>query len=126
MSRATRARGRRPGTHAVKAARRSSSPPAEDLRHRDESEPRNELRSQTWTVFLRNRNRRPPVTKTIMLIHGAWFNATSWEGFKARYEAKGYTVVAPSWPHDERSPAELRAAPHEDLRNVGLERILDH
>ena len=66
------------------------------------------------------------MTKTVMLIHGAWFNATSWEGFKARYEAKGYTVVALSWPHDERSPAELRAAPHEDLRNVGFERILDH
>ena len=66
------------------------------------------------------------MSKTIMLIHGAWLNAHSWEAFKARYEAKGYTVVAPSWPHDERSPAELRAAPHEDLRNVGFVRILDH
>ena len=66
------------------------------------------------------------MTKTIMLIHGAWLNAYSWESFKTRYEAKGYTVVAPSWPHDERSPAELRAAPHEDLQNVGIKRILEH
>ena len=66
------------------------------------------------------------MSKTIMLIHGAWLNAKSWEGFKARYEAKGYTVVAPSWPHDERSPAELRDAPHPELRKVGINAILDH
>jgi pimeloyl-ACP methyl ester carboxylesterase len=50
------------------------------------------------------------MSKTIMLIHGAWLNAHSWEGFKARYEARGYAVVAPSWPLDDRSPAELRAS----------------
>lgn len=32
---------------------------------------------------------------TIMLIHGAWLNSQSWEGFKARYEAKGFNVIAP-------------------------------
>src|SRR5262249_30699913 len=56
-----------------------------------------------------------PMTKTIMLIHGAWLNAQSWEGFKARYEARGYTVIAPSWPLDDRSPAELRASPNPAL-----------
>ena len=66
------------------------------------------------------------MSKTIMLIHGAWLNAHSWEGFKARYEARGYTVIAPSWPYDERPPPELRASPHPDLRNVGYQRILDH
>ena len=35
------------------------------------------------------------MTKTIMLIHGAWLNSASWAGFKARYEARGYTVIAP-------------------------------
>jgi pimeloyl-ACP methyl ester carboxylesterase len=66
------------------------------------------------------------MSKTIMLIHGAWLNAHSWEGFKARYEAKGYNVIAPSWPLDDRSPAELRAAPHPELGNVGINAILDH
>jgi pimeloyl-ACP methyl ester carboxylesterase len=66
------------------------------------------------------------MTKTIMLIHGAWLNAASWVGFKARYKAKGYTVLAPSWPLDERTPAELRASPDPDLKNVGMVRILDH
>jgi len=66
------------------------------------------------------------MSKTILLIHGAWLNGHSWEGFRNRYEAKGFRVVAPSWPHDARSPADLRASPHEDLRNVGIQRILDH
>ena len=66
------------------------------------------------------------MTKTIMLIHGAWLNAASWEGFKARYEAKGYTVVAPSWPYDDRTPAELRAAPAPELAHLGQVAIFDH
>ena len=48
------------------------------------------------------------------------------KGFKARYEGMGYTVIAPSWPLDDRPPAELRATPHPDLKNVGMKRILDH
>lgn len=66
------------------------------------------------------------MTKTIMLIHGAWLNSKSWEGFKARYEARGYTVVTPDWPYDDRSPAELRAAPHPELARQGLTEIVAH
>lgn len=66
------------------------------------------------------------MSNTVMLIHGAWLNSKSWEGFKARYEAKGYTVIAPDWPYDDRPPAELRAAPHPELRNIGLLEIIDH
>ncbi|MFK4810391.1 alpha/beta hydrolase [Devosia sp. ZW T5_3] len=65
------------------------------------------------------------MTKTIMLIHGAWLNASSWENWKAHYEAKGFRVVAPNWPHDERSPAELRVNPHPDMKNIGFKRIVD-
>ena len=66
------------------------------------------------------------MTNTIMLIHGAWLNARSWEGFKARYEAKDFTVVAPSWPLDNRSPADLRNNPDPALANVGINEILAH
>jgi pimeloyl-ACP methyl ester carboxylesterase len=66
------------------------------------------------------------MTKTIMLIHGAWLNAHSWQGFKARYEARGYTVIAPSWPLDDRSPAELRASPDPALAKVGINEIIKH
>jgi len=66
------------------------------------------------------------MTNTIMLIHGAWLNSKSWEGFKARYEARGFTVVAPDWPYDDRPPAELRAAPRPQLARTGQRDILAH
>lgn len=47
-------------------------------------------------------------------------------GFKARYEARGYTVIAPSWPFDDRSPAELRASPNPALAKVGIKEIITH
>ena len=66
------------------------------------------------------------MTKTIMLIHGAWLNSASWAGFKARYEAKGYTVVAPDWPYDDRTPAELRDYPNKALAKIGQVDLFDH
>lgn len=64
--------------------------------------------------------------RTILLIHGAWLNADSWAGFKKRYEERGYAVVAPSWPHDERRPSELRDKPDRELSKVGQRRLVDH
>lgn len=66
------------------------------------------------------------MSNTIMLIHGAWLNSKSWDGFKARYESKGFTVVAPDWPNDDREPAQLRAAPSPELARTGQRQILAH
>lgn len=66
------------------------------------------------------------MTKTIVLIHGAWLNSLSWEKVKARYEARGYTVIAPDWPFDNRSPAELRAHPAPELARTGQRAIIEH
>lgn len=66
------------------------------------------------------------MTKTIMLIHGAWLNSRSWEGFKARYEARGFDVVAPDWPFDDRAPEELRRKPDPALARSGHRQIIDH
>ena len=37
------------------------------------------------------------MSNTVLLIHGAWLNSRSWDAVKARYEARGFTVVAPDW-----------------------------
>ncbi|CAN7451482.1 hypothetical protein ASC89_07485 [Devosia sp. Root413D1] len=66
------------------------------------------------------------MSNTIVLVHGAWLNAKSWEKWVAHYEAKGYRVVAPNWPYDDRDPAELRAHSHPELRTVGFLKILEH
>ncbi|WP_188062733.1 alpha/beta hydrolase [Sphingobium sp. KCTC 72723] len=65
-------------------------------------------------------------SKTILLVHGAWLNASSWDAVKARYEARGYTVIAPDWPLDDRDPAALRASPHRGLRKIGQREIVAH
>lgn len=66
------------------------------------------------------------MTKTIVLIHGAWLNSRSWEKVKARYEARGFTVIAPDWPHDDRSPEALRTNPDPRLASLGQREIVAH
>src|SRR5918993_444568 len=66
------------------------------------------------------------MSNTVLLIHGAWLNSRSWDAVKARYEARGFTVVAPDWPYDDRSPEDLRAEPDEKLATLGIAEILDH
>jgi pimeloyl-ACP methyl ester carboxylesterase len=64
--------------------------------------------------------------KTIVLVHGAWVSSSCWEKFKGRYEARGYTVVAPAWPYDDRDVGELRATPNPALARSGLPEVVDH
>lgn len=66
------------------------------------------------------------MTKTIVLIHGAWLNSLSWENVKARYEAQGYNVLAPDWPFDDRAPSALRADPAPELGKTGQREIVAH
>jgi len=66
------------------------------------------------------------MTKMIVLIHGAWLNGRSWENVKARYEARGYDVIAPDWPFDDRSPEALRASPDRRLARLSQRAIVAH
>lgn len=66
------------------------------------------------------------MSRTIVLIHGAWLNSASWAGFKSRYEARGFTVLAPDWPYDDRPPAELRRMPDPRLARTGQMAVMDH
>ena len=66
------------------------------------------------------------MAKTILLIHGAWVTTACWDSFKSRYEARGYDVLVPPWPFDDRPIAELRAAPAPELGRSGIPQIVDH
>ena len=58
--------------------------------------------------------------KTVVLIHGAWMTPSCWDGFAGRYRDRGYEVIAPSWPYDDRPVAELRRSPAPELGHIGF------
>jgi alpha-beta hydrolase superfamily lysophospholipase len=67
----------------------------------------------------------PDGTDTIVLIHGLWLTALSWEHWVKRYRARGYRVLAPDWPGMEPGTDELGGRPPEIAR-LGITEIVDH
>jgi pimeloyl-ACP methyl ester carboxylesterase len=63
--------------------------------------------------------------KTIVLIHGLWMTALSWEHWVERYEAAGHRVIARSWPGME---GDIEALRRDDsaIDHLGIEEIVDH
>ena len=62
---------------------------------------------------------------TIVLIHGLWMTALSWEHWVERYSRAGYRVIARSWPGMEGDIDALRADPSA-VEHLGVEEIVDH
>lgn len=65
-------------------------------------------------------------SQTILFIHGAHVNGKSWDRFIPFFEAKGYTCIAPDWPHADRPVPALRDAPAPELGKLGIEEIVAH
>ena len=65
------------------------------------------------------------MSKTILLIHGAWLTPASLENFRRRYEAAGHRVIAPAWPGMDRPVESLRRDPTA-IAALSLDRIADH
>jgi alpha-beta hydrolase superfamily lysophospholipase len=61
----------------------------------------------------------------LMLIHGAWLSARSWENFADYFGRRGFAVSAPEWPRKEGDVEELRAEA-EELKGLGIAEIVDH
>jgi len=61
----------------------------------------------------------------IVLIHGLWMTSLCWEGWIRRYEAKGYRVIAKSWPGMDVGVDELRRDPS-PVTNLGITEIVAH
>lgn len=64
-------------------------------------------------------------TDTIVLVHGLWVTPRSWLDWVARYEAKGYRVIAPAYPGFEIEVEELRKKP-EIIANLTVPQTVDH
>jgi alpha-beta hydrolase superfamily lysophospholipase len=63
--------------------------------------------------------------KTIVLIHGLWMTPLSWEHWVERYQATGYTVLAPSWPGLEGDIETIRTDTSA-IDHLGVTEIVDH
>ena len=61
----------------------------------------------------------------LLLIHGAWLSARSWERFEEFFERRGYAASAPEWPRKDGDVEELREN-EEALAGLGLSEIVDH
>ena len=61
---------------------------------------------------------------TIVMIHGLWMTPRSWEHWKKRYEARGYTVHAPAWPGFEGEVEALNADPS-PMNDLRAETVID-
>ena len=61
----------------------------------------------------------------LMLIHGAWLSARSWENFAGYFENRGFAVSAPEWPRKQGDVEELRDDA-EEVAGLGLTEIVDH
>ena len=66
------------------------------------------------------------MSKTIMLVHGAWVTTDCWTSFRDFLEAKGHRVVVPEWPYLDRSVEELRRSPDPRLAKMTIKGLVDH
>ncbi|WP_229052152.1 alpha/beta hydrolase [Aeromicrobium sp. Leaf350] len=62
--------------------------------------------------------------RPVVLVHGLWLLASSWDAWKSRFEDEGYAVVAVDWPGDA---ADREAAlTDETLAGTSVAEVADH
>jgi pimeloyl-ACP methyl ester carboxylesterase len=62
---------------------------------------------------------------SVMLIHGAWLSARSWENYVDYFGSRGYDVTAPEWPRKIGDVEEMRETA-EGSAGLGVTEIVDH
>ncbi|HEY4237276.1 MAG TPA: alpha/beta hydrolase [Gaiellaceae bacterium] len=60
----------------------------------------------------------------LMLIHGAWLSARSWENYVDYFGARGFAVTAPEWPRKVGDVEEMRETA-DDSAGLGVSEIVD-
>ena len=61
----------------------------------------------------------------LLLIHGAWLSARSWENYSDYFSKRGYTVSAPEWPRKHGDVEEMRETAEESA-GLGIQEIVHH
>ena len=61
----------------------------------------------------------------LMLIHGAWLSARSWENYTDYFGKCGFAVSAPEWPRKQGDVEEMRETA-EASAGLGVQEIVEH
>ena len=61
----------------------------------------------------------------LMLIHGAWLSARSWQNYADYFGKRGFAVSAPEWPRKTGDVEEIRDTA-DDVAGLGVKEIVDH
>ena len=67
----------------------------------------------------------PQPSNSVVLIHGLWMTALSWEHWVEHYSDKGYRVVSKSWPGMDIPIEDLRRDPS-SIATLGVSEVVDH
>jgi pimeloyl-ACP methyl ester carboxylesterase len=62
---------------------------------------------------------------TIVFVHGLWLTRRSWEHWAARYESRGYKVLAPGWPGMDAEVEDLNRDPS-PIAQLDVTQVADH
>ena len=66
------------------------------------------------------------MSKTIVLVHGAWVTPDCWDRFRKFFENRGHKVVAPPWPYMERPVEALQRDPDPRMATLTIKDLVDH
>jgi pimeloyl-ACP methyl ester carboxylesterase len=61
----------------------------------------------------------------LVLIHGAWLSARSWDNYVDHFGRRGFEVSAPEWPRKHGDVEEMRETAEESA-GLGVQEIVDH
>ncbi|WP_262047381.1 alpha/beta hydrolase [Bradyrhizobium sp. Bra78] len=66
------------------------------------------------------------MSKTIMLVHGAWVTTDCWAGFRKFFEDRGHKVVVPPWPYMDKPAEALQRSPDRRMAALTIKDLVDH
>jgi len=61
----------------------------------------------------------------MVMVHGAWLSARSWENYSSYFAKRGFAVSAPEWPRKHGDVEQMRKTA-EAAAGLGVNEIVDH
>ncbi len=61
----------------------------------------------------------------VVFVHGLWLLPSSWDRWRALFEERGYTTLAPGWPDDPDTVEEAKQDP-EIFAHKRIKQVTDH